>query len=168
MTGPDAAFLDVAMPGLAGLDVVRALDPAERPHIMLVTAYDRFAIQAFDLYAVDYLLKPFTRERLAAAVSRLHERQRSRSRANDPLDALLQSAQPVVTPERLVVRTAETILVIPPHEIDWCSARRGVLRAAGAGAAIVGVGGLLEACSSVLRALRPAAPRASLSAGSIR
>ena len=78
-TRPDAAFLDVAMPGLAGLDVVRALDPAERPHIVFVTAYDRFAIQAFDLYAVDYLLKPFTRERLAASVSRLHERQRSRS-----------------------------------------------------------------------------------------
>ena len=128
VTRPDAAFLDVAMPGLAGLDVVRALDPAERPHIVFVTAYDRFAIQAFDLYAVDYLLKPFTRERLAAAVSRLHERQRSQSRANDPLDALLQSAQPVVTPERLVVRTAETILVIPPHEIDWCSAEDNYVR----------------------------------------
>jgi two-component system LytT family response regulator len=128
VTRPDAAFLDVAMPGLAGLDVVRALDPAERPHIVFVTAYDRFAIQAFDLYAVDYLLKPFTRERLAAAVSRLHERQRSRRSANDPLDALLQSAQPVVTPERLVVRTAETILVIPPHEIDWCSAEDNYVR----------------------------------------
>ena len=121
-TRPDAAFLDVAMPGLAGLDVVRALDPAERPHIVFVTAYDRFAIQAFDLYAVDYLLKPFTRERLAAAVARLQERQRSRRPANDPLGAFLQSAHPAVTPERLVVRTGETILVIPAHEIDWCAA----------------------------------------------
>ena len=60
-TKPDAAFLDVAMPGLSGLDVVRALTPAERPHIVFVTAYERFAIQAFDLYAVDYLLKPFAR-----------------------------------------------------------------------------------------------------------
>jgi two-component system LytT family response regulator len=126
-TRPDAAFLDVAMPGLTGLDVVRALDPAERPHIVFVTAYERFAIQAFDLYAVDYLLKPFSRERLAAAVARLHER-RSRARANAALEEFLNSTEPAATPERLVVRTGETLLVIPAHEIDWCEAKDNYVR----------------------------------------
>ena len=119
-TRPDAAFLDVAMPGLAGLDVVRALHPAERPQIVFVTAYERFAIQAFDLYAVDYLLKPFTRDRLAATVARLHDRRRSRP-ANDALEEFLNSA-------RLVVKTGDTTLVIPTHEIDWCSAEDNYVR----------------------------------------
>ena len=122
-TRPDAAFLDVAMPGLAGLDVVRALDPAERPHIVFVTAYERFAIQAFELYAVDYLLKPFTRDRLAVAVARLHERRRDRRPANEALEDFLNSTRGGAAPaDRLVVRSGETILVIPAHEIDWCAA----------------------------------------------
>ena len=123
---PDAAFLDVAMPGLAGLDVVRALDPAERPHIVFVTAYERFAIQAFDLYAVDYLLKPFTRERLAATVARLRERRQGRPPADRALDDFLNSAHRA--PDRLVVKTGETVLVIPAHEIDWCAAEDNYVR----------------------------------------
>ena len=125
---PDAAFLDVAMPGLAGLDVVRALDPAERPHIVFVTAYERFAIQAFDLYAVDYLLKPFTRDRLAASVARLLERRRTRTPASEALEKFLNSTQPAAPAERIVVRTGETILVIPAHEIDWCAAEDNYVR----------------------------------------
>jgi two-component system LytT family response regulator len=125
-TRPDAAFLDVAMPGLTGLDVVRALDPAERPHIVFVTAYERFAIQAFDLYAVDYLLKPFTRERLAATVARLRERRQGRAPVNQAIDDFLNATQP--GSDRLVVKTGETILVIPAHEIDWCAAEDNYVR----------------------------------------
>ncbi|MGH9887579.1 MAG: LytR/AlgR family response regulator transcription factor, partial [bacterium] len=122
-TRPDAAFLDVAMPGLSGLDVARALEAAERPHLVFVTAYERFAIQAFDLYAVDYLLKPFSRDRLAAAVARLRERRHDRAQA---LEGFLEAAHPV--PERLVVKTGETIVVIPAHEIDWCAAEDNYVR----------------------------------------
>lgn len=125
-TRPDAAFLDVAMPGLSGLDVVRALAPAERPHIVFVTAYERFAIQAFDLYAVDYLLKPFARERLATAVARLHERRQGSAAANPALDDFLNATQ--LGAERLVVKDGETLLVIPAHEIDWCAAEDNYVR----------------------------------------
>jgi len=93
-----------------------------------VTAYERFAIQAFDLYAVDYLLKPFTRDRLASAVARLHDRRRSRAPANEALEDFLNSTQPAVTPDRLIVKTGETLLVIPAHEIDWCAADDNYVR----------------------------------------
>lgn len=122
-TRPDAAFLDVAMPGLSGLDVVRALTPAERPHIVFVTAFERFAIQAFDLYAVDYLLKPFSRDRLAAAVARVHERRQSRAAVRHALDEFLNASA-----DCLVVRDGDTILVIPAHEIDWCGAEDNYVR----------------------------------------
>jgi two-component system LytT family response regulator len=114
------------MPGLAGLDVVRALDPAERPNIVFVTAYERFAIQAFDLYAVDYLLKPFTRARLAATVARLLERRHGRAPVHKANDELLNATQGVC--DRVVVKTGETILVIPAHEIDWCAAEDNYVR----------------------------------------
>lgn len=122
-TRPDAAFIDVAMPGLSGLDVVRSLSASERPLIVFVTAYERFAIQAFDLYAVDYLLKPFTRDRLAAAVARLHERRLGRTAANHALDEFLNASA-----DRLTVKDGETVLVIPAHEIDWCAAEDNYVR----------------------------------------
>jgi DNA-binding LytR/AlgR family response regulator len=70
---PDLAFLDIRMPGLTGLDVVRALSAEARRHcrVVFVTAYDEFAVQAFEREAVDYLLKPVTDDRLRAAVARL-------------------------------------------------------------------------------------------------
>jgi DNA-binding LytR/AlgR family response regulator len=70
---PDIAFLDIRMPGLSGLDVVQALSPEARRacRVVFVTAYDEFAVQAFEREAVDYLLKPVSDERLGAAVTRL-------------------------------------------------------------------------------------------------
>ncbi len=124
-TKPDAAFLDVAMPGLSGVDVVRALAPSERPHIVFVTAYERFAVQAFDLYAVDYLLKPFDRERLRATVVRLRERSERRPLRDAGLEDLLRASPP---PDRLVVKDGETVLVIPTRDIDWCEADDNYVR----------------------------------------
>jgi two-component system, LytTR family, response regulator len=67
---PDIVLLDVEMPGMDGFGVVEALDPAERPHVVFVTAYDQYALRAFDAHAVDYVLKPFDAERLARALAR--------------------------------------------------------------------------------------------------
>src|SRR5688572_15050416 len=67
---PDLVFLDVQMPEVSGLDVLAALEPAERPLVIFVTAHDEYAVRAFDVHAVDYLLKPFDRERFRAAYDR--------------------------------------------------------------------------------------------------
>jgi two-component system, LytTR family, response regulator len=71
---PDAVFLDVQMPGLTGLEVAAALPEASRPWIVFVTAYDQYALQAFEVNAVDYLMKPVEADRLAAAVRKLRDR----------------------------------------------------------------------------------------------
>ena len=90
---PDIAFLDIRMPGLSGLDVVQVLSPEARRgcRVVFVTAYDEFAVQAFEREAVDYLLKPFSDDRLTAAIARL---QRSVSEpAAHQSDDLLQRLQ---------------------------------------------------------------------------
>ena len=74
-TGPDAILLDIAMPGMDGIDVARALGGSERsPVVIFVTAFDTFAVAAFDVEAVDYVMKPVAQERLARAVERVRER----------------------------------------------------------------------------------------------
>lgn len=73
---PDIAFLDIQMPGLTGLEVAQAIEGPT--HVVFVTAYDEYAVQAFDDGAIDYLLKPVTTERLAKCVLRLRERLRER------------------------------------------------------------------------------------------
>ena len=67
---PDLVFLDVQMPGMTGLDVIRELGPDEMPATVLVTAYDKHALEAFELAAVDYVVKPFDDERLEEAIKR--------------------------------------------------------------------------------------------------
>lgn len=71
---PDLLFLDVQMRPMSGLDVVAALGPETLPHVVFVTAYDRYAVQAFDLNAVDYLLKPFDAARFTATLARVRAR----------------------------------------------------------------------------------------------
>src|SRR5262245_5075254 len=67
---PDLVFLDVQMPELDGFSVLSALPPASLPAVIFVTAFDRYALRAFDLHAIDYLLKPFSKERFTAALTR--------------------------------------------------------------------------------------------------
>jgi two-component system, LytTR family, response regulator AlgR len=89
---PDLVFLDIAMPGLSGIDVANALEGRSRlPAIVFVTAFDQFAVAAFDAAAVDYLLKPVAPERLEKAVSRVQDRRRQQ--AELPTDAGQPPAQ---------------------------------------------------------------------------
>ncbi|MGD2067683.1 MAG: LytTR family DNA-binding domain-containing protein [Gemmatimonadota bacterium] len=86
--GPDAVFLDVRMPGLNGFEALAEIDPGQLPHVVFVTAYDEYAVRAFDVEAVDYVLKPVTAERLAEALRRLRARLEARSPAGESGEVL--------------------------------------------------------------------------------
>ena len=75
---PDVAFLDMQMPGCDGLQAVAGLEPCERPAVVFVTAYQKYAVDAFDVRAVDYVLKPFDGQRIATALARAAEVVRGR------------------------------------------------------------------------------------------
>jgi two-component system, LytTR family, response regulator len=124
---PDLVLLDVRMPGMDGLAVVAALEPEERPAIVFVTAHGEYAIQAFDMHAVDYLLKPFDADRFARALRRARGRM-SEGKA-DRLEALLATLQPARTyPERLLLKHEGTVVVVPAHDIDWIEAADNYVR----------------------------------------
>lgn len=71
---PDLVFLDVQMPGMSGIELLERVPPEQRPAVVFITAFDEFAVPAFEVRAVDYLLKPFDRERLQQALARVRER----------------------------------------------------------------------------------------------
>jgi two-component system LytT family response regulator len=119
---PDLVFLDVQMPELDGFEVVQSIAAAERPGIVFVTAFDRYALRAFDVHAVDYLLKPFTRERFHLALARARDRRAERHR--DPqLPALLRDLRRTRRyPSRVAVRAGDKYVVLNWAEVDWIEA----------------------------------------------
>jgi len=118
---PDLVFLDVQMPELDGFEVLEAVTPASRPAIVFVTAFDRYAIRAFDLHAIDYLLKPFTQERFALALSRAKERVASRARDGN-LTTLLEQVSLARRAARVAVRRGSRIVVVDWADVDWIEA----------------------------------------------
>ena len=123
---PDIAFLDMQMPGCDGLQVVAGLDPAERPAVVFVTAHDKFAVDAFGVRAVDYVLKPFDRERIETALERAAEYVSAR-RAGD-LSARIEGALAGAgaagsqKPERLAVKADGRFVFLKFDEIVWVEA----------------------------------------------
>jgi two-component system LytT family response regulator len=118
---PDVLLLDVQMPKLDGFDVLELVG-AEVP-VVFVTAYDEFALRAFEVHAVDYLLKPFSSERLAMALGRVRERRAGRE-ANPPAAALRASARAGGAPlERVVIRDGAQVHVVPVGKIDYVEAQ---------------------------------------------
>lgn len=122
---PDLVFLDIQMPEKNGFDVIRSLGPKKMPIVIFVTAYDQYALQAFDVHALDYLLKPFNKERLRRAVSRVREQfvQKSTTSLDDRLLSLLEDLRPEKKYiERLVVKTSGRVFFLKVDEIDWIEA----------------------------------------------
>jgi two-component system LytT family response regulator len=127
---PDLVFLDVQMPGKTGFDVIGAIEDAQRPHVVFVTAYDKFALRAFEVHALDYLLKPVNEERFDAALARVREAmshatdnaivQRVRQAAAGLQGATLPSTVPAVG--RLPIKSNGRIIVIRSADIDWIEA----------------------------------------------
>ena len=137
---PDLVFLDVQMPRMSGLDVVQAIGPADMPATIFVTAYDQYALDAFDTAAVDYLVKPFKDDRFEEAVRRARRRVESdsRERLHEQLIALLQAGpSAVLAPsplpdapvrqgekylERIAVQMRGKMRVVPVAQIDYVTA----------------------------------------------
>lgn len=122
---PDIVLLDVQMPGCDGLQVAAGLSAGERPAIIFVTAHEQFAVDAFGVRAVDYLLKPFDRERLQVALERAAEylRHRQAGDLGDRLQSLLQdAARTEPAPERLAFRVEGRVVFVTSTEIAWVEA----------------------------------------------
>jgi two-component system LytT family response regulator len=121
-TRPDILFLDVQMPEVDGFAVLAAIGIDDAPVVVFVTAYDQYAIRAFDVHALDYLLKPIDEARFRVAVDRAKARARDRREgAADPrLRALLDEQARLV--RRLLVRTRDKTVVVDVDQIDWIEA----------------------------------------------
>ncbi len=122
---PELVFLDIQMPAKNGFEVVKALDPKSMPSIIFVTAYDQYALQAFDVHALDYLLKPFNRERLHRAVAhaREHIEHKSLGNIDDRLASLIADIRGEKKYlERLVVKSVGRVFFLKTDEIDWIEA----------------------------------------------
>src|SRR6266545_2978729 len=128
---PDLVFLDVQMPGLSGFDVIEQVGTEAMPAVVFVTAHDRYALRAFDVQAVDYVLKPVDPDRLRDAYERATSRM-SRESAGElgyllqsVLDKLDQTTTPSRTApplDRLVVKQANRIFFVRTDEIEWIEA----------------------------------------------
>lgn len=115
---PDVLLLDVQMPRLSGFDVLELVGPG--PAVIFATAHDEYALKAFDVHAVDYLLKPFSQARLAAAIGRARER--LVARAASPSDSL-RAALRTVRVERILVRDGGKVFIVPADTLDYAQAQ---------------------------------------------
>jgi two-component system LytT family response regulator len=117
---PDVVLLDVQMADCTGLDVVRAIPAEYMPMVIFITAYDEYAVKAFELNAVDYLLKPFDDERLRKSIKRACERRKDESQEvlTHQIQALLDTTGHR-WPERFVVRDGERFEFVAVESLDW-------------------------------------------------
>ena len=145
---PDLVFLDVQMPEMDGFEVVKALDARHVPAVVFVTAYDEYALRAFEVHALDYLLKPFSsmrfRATLAHARDQLHRRRAGelgrklltlaptlweRPEGSERPDNVDRADRPNGNrPERLLVRSAGRVHFVRTAEIEWCEAAGNYVR----------------------------------------
>ncbi len=127
LTEPDLILLDIQMPGMDGFDVVSALTsnkPATAsPRIIFTTAFDQYALRAFEINAIDYLLKPFTRERLLNAMQRVRDHLAVQ---NEGLKPSRKADEPYTT--RIVFKSRGRILFLPISDIRWIGAEENYVR----------------------------------------
>lgn len=128
---PDLVFLDVQMPGLDGFGVLEALSPEEIPAVVFVTAFDQYAVRAFEAQAVDYLMKPFSKERVEEAVRRVRELVKGKS-----LEDFRESVAKIVEkirrdrsfPEWVLLKADGKNVFVKVKDIDWIESSRNNVR----------------------------------------
>jgi two-component system, LytTR family, response regulator len=129
-TSPDLLFLDVQMPEIDGFAVLKKIDVTNIPAIVFVTAHDQYALKAFELHALDYLLKPFSDERFSIAVERAKQqvRQRNAAELGRKLQSLLTEHGEQLTSKeemyagRFLIKEASRVFFVKVEEIDWIEA----------------------------------------------
>jgi two-component system LytT family response regulator len=122
---PDLVFLDVQMPGMTGFEVVEALDPSKLPAVVFVTAHDGHAIRAFEIHALDFLLKPFDQSRFERALDRARAQvQRGKTAVIDSrlVSFLEELREERKYSERLIVKTSGRVFFVRTEDIDWVEA----------------------------------------------
>jgi two-component system, LytTR family, response regulator len=123
---PDLVFLDLQMPELGGFDVIESVGLARMPAVIFITAFDQFALRAFDVHAIDYVLKPIEAERFARALQRAREHLlRPAEQLSQSIAAALKEldrAAPRSWSRRLAIRSAGRIVLIEARDIDRCEA----------------------------------------------
>src|SRR5688572_24802416 len=122
---PDVLFLDMEMPEGSGLDVARAVAAPAGPLIVFVTAFDQYAVRAFEVHAVDYLLKPFGEERLAASWARVRDQLRRGDGGAERVLAAIEEMRTGTRPawrERLLVTNNGRTVVVPAVDVEWAEA----------------------------------------------
>ena len=127
---PDLVFLDVQMPRVNGFEVIDAVGPERMPMVIFVTAYDQHALRAFEVRALDYLLKPFDRDRFQEALGRAR-RSIEREETGDlgrRLLALVKDLKPTPRVDRLVVKSGGRLFFLRTDEIDWVEAAGNYVR----------------------------------------
>jgi two-component system LytT family response regulator len=117
-TRPDLVLLDIQMPELDGFDVIEAVGAEQMPAVVFVTAFEEHAVRAFEVCALDYLLKPFDRPRFERALARAKAELRAGSAPGDALTRVM-SERPL---DRLLPRDGDRIIVLPTAEVDWAQA----------------------------------------------
>jgi two-component system LytT family response regulator len=131
---PDLVFLDVQMPEGGAFDVIEEVGVEAMPVVVFVTAYDEHALAAFEVHALDYLLKPFARDRFRTALGRARNAVRHRREeeaetgARGRLRALLEDLDHAAPLERLFVREGERVVPIRVEDIDWIEGERNYVR----------------------------------------
>ena len=128
-TTPELLFLDIRMPGMDGFDVVGALSSQEEvppPRVIFTTAYDQYAVRAFDINAVDYLLKPFSYERLKSAIQRAREQFRAKEESAAQLNGSQRPAH--LYTNRIIFKSRGRILFLPVSDIRWIGAEGNYVR----------------------------------------
>ena len=130
-TSPDILFLDVQMPGLDGFGVIKKLldRKVALPQIVFATAFDQYAVRAFEVNAVDYLLKPFDKKRVAQAVEKAKKKLESSASPNDQLDTLVKMLEQQQRPQaaKVLLKAGGRLLLVDQKDICYASIEDGII-----------------------------------------